>query len=674
MKYITFGNESFQLCFNEADGRPEQILYLGKVIPLVGKLWSIRTKQGDLGIADMTKFWFERYTDVLKLYWTTSRETVIVNLRCDRDGKVRMNISAEVAQDNAVRDVRFPMIGGLNFEKDNYLLITWQNGRILKNPVETFLRKGMEVPFWVGRGKFGYENEYPAALSFQYTTFYSEDYGFYFATEDADAHIKTFAYDYNRELDALDFSVVNYPENMGKTTGYCMNYDFVLQMYRGDWQSATGIYRQWATRQKWCKQRLVDKKLPEKLLKTDLWRINHTNYELGTRTQEYFDTSVRLRDELDCNVALHWYGWNMGVHDKDYPEYISEEKKAEGWPEELRAWNRKFDDAGIVKIPYHNARLWEKKTKSWTQENVPALAIKDENGEMLDEPWMPWMGYELKAICPGTAKWQNKVADLCREYGTELGFDGVYLDQIASFNATLCFDETHPHPLGGGTWWNDSYHRMLDRTREIVGEEQILTTESCCESYVDVFDLFLILDTNFQYTAFNAMSGGNAWSVPLFSLIYGEYALSYGSICRFDNRLDRFEYNYIRNLLWGILPSIEGVDMAELENGRQYVEVTKRGVDFFKEHKDMFLYGRLAEIPEYRCESLTMDWEARDEQKNTFTYTKTYPAICACVWESSACERKIFAYNYSDDAKTMEFAGKVYEVAPKSFGCFDLPA
>jgi hypothetical protein len=42
------------------------------------------------------------------------------------------------------------------------------------------------------------------------------------------------------------------------------------------------------------------------------------------------------------------------------------------------------------------------------------------------------------------------------------------------------------------------------------------------------------------------------------------------------------------------------------------------------------------------------------------------------VWESSACERKIFAYNYSDDAKTMEFDGKVYEVAPKSFSCFDI--
>lgn len=667
MKHIIFETASTKLYFNSRNGRLEQIEYDGTLIPLSSKLWLVETANGKLTIDDMTQFNCERYENRLKLIWHSEAASVYVAVKEGDSGKINMNISIDTHGAAALNEVVFPIIEGLRFDTDNHLLITWQNGRIIKNPVDNFLCKGHDVPFWVGRGKYGYQNEYPAALSFQYAAFCGEDFGYYFATEDPDVYIKTFSYDYNKELHAMDFSVINYPENMGATTSYSMKYDFVLKLMHGDWQDATLLYRDWAIKQKWCQIPLREKKLPEKLVKTDLWRINHTNYDFGKETQAFFDNSVKLRDGIDGNLALHWYGWNMGVHDMDYPEYISQAKKDEGWYEELKEWNKKFDDEGIVKIPYHNARLWEKKTKSWTTENVHAAAIKDKNGELLDEPWMPWMGYELKAICPSSAMWQNKVADLCREYGTEAGFDGVYLDQIASMNSTLCFDKAHPHPVGGGTWWNDTYHIMMSKVRDIMGDESIITTESCCETYIDVFDLFLILDTCFQYTAFNAMSGGNTEQVPLFSLIYGDYALSYGSICRFDNPLNQFEYKYIRNILWGILPTVESVDTAELDNGKAHLEVTKRGVDFFKENKDIFLYGRLAKIPEYSCDTIDMKWTARDEAKNTFDYIRTIQSVCVTQWETKDKEKLIFAYNFSDDTKTVKMADKQFEVAAHNF-------
>ncbi|MBE7030413.1 MAG: hypothetical protein E7409_03165 [Ruminococcaceae bacterium] len=668
MEYIIFGNEQTKVYFGKEKGFLEKIEYKSRSIDLHSKLWSVQTKEGELGIADMTRFRYETYDGVIELFWENDIAKVGVTVKNGGDGKFRWRINADLFGGEVVRRVKFPILQGMNFDTENYLLITWQNGRILRNPVDTFLCKGLEVPFWVGYGTHAYKNEYPAAMSFQYGAFYGQDYGYYFVTEDPDVYIKTFEYEYNKEMHAMDLTIVNYPENMGKTTSYCMPYDFVLKMYEGDWQTATNYYRDWAIGQKWCKKKLSEKKLPEKLVKTDLWRINHTNYEFGTDTQAYFDSSVKLRDELDCNLALHWYGWNMGVHDKDYPEYVSDEMKAKGWMEELTNWNKKFDDEGIVKIPYHNARLWEKKTKTWETMNVEASVIKDETGNFPDEPWMPWMGYELKPMCPATALWQNRVADLCREYCTEVGFDGVYLDQIASYNATLCFDETHPHPAGGGTWWNDTYHSMLGHVRDIVGEESIVTTESCCETYVDVFDLFLVLDTCFQYTAFNGMANGNAISVPLFNLIYGDYALAYGSICKFSDRPDRFEYNLVRNTIWGFIPSIEGVDTDELANGAEYLKITKRVVDFYKENKDLFLYGRLAEIPQYTCsKTMELDWDASHEGKNRFTYTKSFPTISAARWESAAGEQYLFAYNYSDDAQTMELDGKMYEVEAKSF-------
>ena len=498
MEYIIFGNEQTKVYFGEEKGYLEKIEYKGRTIDLHSKLWSVQTKEGELGIADMTEFRHECYDGVIKLFWANDIAKVGITVKNGEDGKLRWRINADVFGGEVVRRVKFPILEGLNFDTENYLLITWQNGHLVKNPVDTFLCKGLEVPFWVGYGTGAYKNEYPAALSFQYGAFYGQDYGYYFVTEDPDAYIKTFEYEYNKEKHAMDLTIVNYPENMGKTTSYCMAYDFVLKLFEGDWQTATNYYRDWAIRQKWCKKKLSEKKLPEKLVKTDLWRINHHDYEMGTRTQEYFDTALKIRDAVDCNLALHWYGWNMSAHDKDYPEYISDEMKAKGWMEELTNWNKKFDDEGIVKIPYHNARLWEIKTKTWDGMNVAASAIKDETGNFPDEPWMPEMGYELKAVCPATALWQNRVADLCREYGTEVGFDGVYLDQL-SCRPYFCFNPDHHHVFDD---WSEHYNtillRIADRYWQTHGEPLYISGEWLTDTHGSLVDLGLF-QTFFKY-------------------------------------------------------------------------------------------------------------------------------------------------------------------------------
>ena len=368
---------------------------------------------------------------------------------------------------------------------------------------------------------------------------------------------------------------------------------------------------------------------------------------------------------------MHWYGWNLNKeHDWDTPDYFDDEKRRMGWPEQLRQWNKRFSDEGIVKIPYTNARLWERTTKSFIEKNIAAAAIKGEDGEIFNEPWTAEQ--HLTTICPSCAVWQNKVVDMCREFVVEEGFDGAYLDQVASFNAMLCFDERHSHSCGGGTWWNDSYHRMLRSVRALLGNESIMTTESCCETYIDIFDLFLILDTNFQETGFNAVMGnGQAESVPLFSMIYGDYALAYGSVCRFTDRIDRFEFNFMRNILWGAIPSVEAGDMVQLNSGQQHLEIIKRGVDFYKMHKNMFLYGRLCEIPHYTCEMCEIDWSGIKEgtTSETYTYVDKFPAVCIVIWEDSNGKKYVIAYNYSNCVQKIDLAVSQFMIEPKSFFC-----
>ena len=150
----------------------------------------------------------------------------------------------------------------------------------------------------------------------------------------------------------MDYVVTNHPENAGVTSVYYMPYDFVAEIFAGDWRDATLMYRSWAIRQKWCKRKLSEKKLPETVTDVNLWRINHTNPPLGMRYEEYFHTCRRLQKEIDPKLAIHWYGWNKQTHGYGYPNMVKEEDLEAGWMEEVAKMNRRFAENGIRKICY----------------------------------------------------------------------------------------------------------------------------------------------------------------------------------------------------------------------------------------------------------------------------------------------------------------------------------
>lgn len=672
MESIIYKCKAYLLEFEKSSGMLKRIASRNRELNTDSLIWRLEVKNNgavnEVTINNNMAFYHNCDCDVINLCWYNNayRVTVIVS---GEESKLKWAINVEsLVKGNGIYKVIFPIIGGIKAISEgganDYLILPWQTGWLIRNPANTFFNKNGDLPFWAGRGGCKYENEYPAAYSYQFTAYYSpERYGFYFCTEDGDAYIKTMGY-YSRS-GGFDFAVTNYPENMGCIYEYRMPYRFAFQIFEGDWQTAAELYRSWAKRQKWCVERLSPGKLPENLKKTDLWRINHTNYKLGTRTQEYFDTTLALQDKLDCNIALHWYGWNMGEHDINYPEYIHRDLK--DWPEQLSKWNKKFSDCGIVKIPYVNARLWDTHASSWTEENAVSAAIKDENNRMPDEPWNPKT--VLTPMCPAAPLWKDKVREFGNRIIGEYGFDGLYIDQVASYNATLCFDKTHPHPVGGGRWWNDSYHEMISGLRNMAGKDKILTSESCCETYIGTFDLFLTLDTNFQRN-FLFTEYKDCETIPLFSMIYGDYALSYGSICRFSDTPEVFEFNFMRNLLWGILPTVEGMDVEQMNssNSQGYFNILKKGVGFFRENKDIFLYGRLTAIPQYPCEMISVCWTPKTGK----SFTKQFPDVMAVIWEDSDEERYCFAYNFSGNSRKITIEGKSIELAGKEVGKFYL--
>jgi hypothetical protein len=99
---------------------------------------------------------------------------------------------------------------------------------------------------------------------------------------------------------------------------------------------------------------------------------------------------------------------------------------------------------------------------------VESYGSKESNGEPV----------RLAAMRPTTRTWQERQQAIVRRLFGECGVKAVYIDQVAAAKPELCFDTTHGHPLGGGSWWNEQgYWPLLDAIRATRPPDRVLTTE-----------------------------------------------------------------------------------------------------------------------------------------------------------------------------------------------------
>lgn len=657
MKKLTLRN--YSVCIEEEKGLILSIQEAEQELALRGSFWKIeRTQACPLTIADMEQFTYElRGEDRLVLTWKKEAFRVCVTFR-EEEQKLKMHIFAGGGEEKLER-IHFPVYGGIEriSEAEDELILPWQNGFLIRNPIDTLLNTENEVPFWMGRGGKKYENDYPAQYSYQFFAYYQKAVkGYYMACEDGKAYTKTIGLHYSEEVNGMDMVFTNYPEGMGEVSYYSLPYSYAFCFFTGDWQTAAKIYREWAMQQKWYTP-LGDRRLPQAVKEIDFFRINHEHYALGTRSEEYIETCRLIRDRLNCVPAMHWYGWNKAPKHGDwYPEMADYSNQA--WHEELLGINHRLAEMGVKKIPYVNVHLWDKFLPSFEAEEAAESLVVKEAKVVEDEPWSA--DRNLFAVCHADPKIKEKALKLFDRLLQEDGFDGIYIDQVASFNATLCFHKGHGHPVGGGSWWADEYHNLLETLRSMMPEGKFLTTESCCECYHDVFDLFLILDTCSQGKMFDHLCGaGNSKSIPLFAMIYNDSAVSYGSVCTFENQTPQFEFNFIRNILWGMVPTCEGMELREIKNDTEKWEIIRRGVDFYRKHREVLLFGTYEEYFE------------TEACRKTIAFREALidcPGVIASVYSYQG-ETYVYAYNYTEEVQRITVRGRELSVEPGSFAC-----
>jgi len=334
----------------------------------------------------------------------------------------------------------------------------------------------------------------------------------------------------------------------GNVARYQVPYPTLLGAIPGDWYDVARFYRSWALRQPWCRAGPVASRPTPRVFKdVALWCL------ASGAPGEVVPKALQFSDYFKVPMALHWYVWHEIPFDDRYPEYFPAK---EGFKEAVA----KLGAAGILVMPYINARLWDPATESWRHDGAESAAAKDSDLKKYVEVYGSKV--PLSPMCPATSLWRTKIRDIVTRLAKEYGIHGIYLDQICAAAPALCFDPGHGHELGGGDWWVKGYRSMLEQVRRDVrriNPDFFITTESNAEPWNDLLDALLMC---------NSTEGELA---PIYPAVYADRVLTFGAYI-FRGDLENswaFRAKVSQMFLWGTQLGWLGLDVLEPQFRRE---------------------------------------------------------------------------------------------------------
>ncbi|MBR4172000.1 MAG: hypothetical protein IKR48_10140 [Kiritimatiellae bacterium] len=459
------------------------------------------------------------------------------------------------------------------------------------------------------------------------TAFHLGDAGLYVAAHDPESRIK------NLELSGdqtVCFSTL--VENAG-VVGKAADgpkYPVAVAAYRGDWWQAARRYRSWALRQFWTAKGPIATRTdyPKTMAETPLW-INIHGYpptvsNLMTTARSVFP-SIR--------TGLHWHLWQHSGHDVNYPEYFPEQP---GTKETLTFCN----GIGQLVMPYINGRLFDSLLQGFAY--AEPYACQTENGT----PYMERYGNKrpLVPMCPFTKEWSRTVNDLANRISGELDAKALFIDQIGAAAPRPCFNPTHGHPLGGGTYWAEGYQRMLRQVHDTYAARgACVTTEGTAETWMNVVDGYLVVTLR------------TGEDVPFYPAVYSGYTTYFCSPQNLTDTDAAFFAMQAREFLWGC--ELGWYD-ASIVNPKNAVKqrMVNRLCRARMELKEFLAYGTLldelrviGEQPELSF-LWTGRWHAKDQNVRL-------PAVIGALWQSAHDgKRALVAVNLSDQPQRVRIA------------------
>ncbi len=457
----------------------------------------------------------------------------------------------------------------------------------------------------------------------------------YMANHDAEGWIKKYSL-----KPGTEFFFEHYPENMAAAgSDFPGPYGVSFGVYEGDWFKGAKLYRSWVLENApWTQEGPLSgrRSVPESIKDLGLWMLGGWEYGSSDLTE----LLTRARNYFEVPIGYHWYNWHSVAFDNYYPHFFPAK---EGF--EARAHS--LAESGILTMPYINGWAVDDKIPDYsrfypatvkTQPGTPFARIFGENSG------------RLTVMCPTAPMWRRTVDELVDRLANA-GLNAVYIDCIASVPPTLCFDASHGHPLGGGTWWVQGYRTLLKQVQESAhrdGRQIVITSECNEEPYMDGVDGFLVWIKRDEK------------EIPMMPAVYSGYTIYFASPHDLSSTDRSFVMCQGRDFLWGCQNGWMGFDLLEPQHAEKAAYLKKIG-QYRIAGKDFLTFGELVDIvkPENTVPLVTEIWKnQRGEERNA-----TIPSAMATVWKSEDGRLAVFMANFLDTENTLR-----YSVNPGTYG------
>ena len=315
---------------------------------------------------------------------------------------------------------------------------------------------------------------------------------------------------------------------------YSMPYKVKLGTFCGGVGKAAELYRDMIKDREDIKGKkiYVNSNVSQKVLDSVFWG------KIYWSSNKVIPEILRMQEYLQVPVNTHWVRYSVNPFDDNNLNYFPSVAQYREGVKALR-------EAGIGVGPYVCCGVWDKDTESYRRYGVKDAAALDE----FLNPLVWVLHFQVSYwMNPASPIWRKQYHDVTMKMFGQWDTDGQYLDVMAA-GGHLSYN-TDLHKPHGGNYWAQGNRQLMDsliKGTKSVQKNPYLVSEGFSECYIGKLDAYLMLDAT-RY----AWCHNTAQEVyPLFSLIYHDYAVTYGSDCEQQIPLDKFRWQMGLHFVWG---------------------------------------------------------------------------------------------------------------------------
>jgi hypothetical protein len=365
-------------------------------------------------------------------------------------------------------------------------------------------------------------NNYPGRLiTMQLMAYYNDQGGLYLACDDATGLPKFI--NPLMEEDGVTLGLGHYPGVRGPSSTK-LPYNVVLGTFHGDWYAAAEIYRNWASKQTFCSDKIGQRKdMPTWIAESPIalmfpmrgqgdWdppAAVNPEFTPATNALPYLE---KLASELDCSlmpIVFNWEHAGPWVQPDAFPPV--------GGEAPMREFMTKAREKGWHPVIYGDGVNWTTAQKNTKYDGMPYF--RTHGGEKAAvQRWDGSLAHSVGAwrdnylTCVGTEEGRRAILGMTR------GMAEFQPDVIQQFDQgagpSACYATNHEHPPCPGPWQTETFNELLDKDTEEARFHNPKTAMSCEGAPPEIYlQKFQTWDSRIEVS-----------NCPLHSFVYHEYA------------------------------------------------------------------------------------------------------------------------------------------------------